>query len=113
MLFMILFFGRVGEVYITDVALTEFGILGEDIYIYIYTRHCVKQAMLGRNILEKNAGNEELPIIDISAVRCNVLITVKKLEHTCEDLVWIQCSYMPIYQPAMGCLLGRIEEKSL
>jgi len=69
--------------------------------------------MLGRNILEKNAGNEELPIIDISAVRCNVLITVKKLEHTCEDLVWIQCSYMPIDQPAMGCLLGRIEEKSL
>ena len=27
-------FGRGGEVYITDVALTEFGILGEDIYIY-------------------------------------------------------------------------------
>jgi len=33
---MILFFGRGGEVYITDVALTEFGILGEDIYIYIH-----------------------------------------------------------------------------
>ena len=61
-------FGRGGEVYITDVALTEFGILGEDIYIHDSS---VKQAMLGRSILEKNAGNEELPIIDISAVTCN------------------------------------------